>query len=1028
MRRKLGADNEYDDVSGQGPLRESLRSSVAGHVPFPMQSLVDTAVPSALEVGRADDPAEAAADRMAESALGRIRRLADPVQPGGAAAPSPRATSAAGAARVGLAGGRVDDAAASTIAASRGKPLAGAVKGRMESAFGRGFGSVRVHDGAAAAQASEALSARAFTRGSDIFFARGQFDPSSPAGEQVLAHELAHVVQGSGHSAGALHRWPWSEKDPAKQLEKEKAAKEKKERKAQEKQEKAETKARAKQSKKNYKTEKTRLKEERQVGTAARTGMREAILADQAGGGNTSATANDLNKRFDAALAQEKNLFDTLVESLGEDAARDRAYKTVWLDTSDAELRAVRPPRETAAERLTRDVRQARTGAGVREMMDQTAEHGQLLPKNVEMLYDTFVIEVDRLMGPPDDLSLADAEAQAERTIWDLKQNASAKKKRPTPGSPVDLQAKKDARIRNTLNPNPPPAPKKSALEKGQEGADAATKYGGYGAKGLGGVSKILEKAGKGETDRLQQGLVEKDEPTGGLEQRLPVVGGLIKASEDASSRVKSGQLKDKTPQILPKSVETQAGEGITASTNVLTDLLSGVQALFRFATSVNEAHNDTNPRSIMKATKASSDALSVVAKTGREAAELAKFIDPGVTSAVGSVIPGFNIFISVMSIVSNAMTMGQVASRVHDTNQSLFAARGKDVGGAARPDVMVYPLLRVLQTYTKSLEQAVWSTSVAIASFATSVATVASGGGYGIPAAVQAGVKVVDLLHSVGHFIADQVLVSITKKAQKDSLLALEGAAENQLEKDPTMAVDGIILAAVKKDATAEMFLKNYRLDGKPIDRTVLDKLSPDPANVGNERIFTKIRAAVMAEMGEDENPQFFYQKWLKTISGLAGTAKKHTADKWAATGSMATDRNALDGSAPGAGKRGAGWRLKMMFKGPKAFERSKRKTKVNVAASPTLAPAGPTVADNSTMGMDRMQFAQYLECECGSARLLVGANEQQRDLFAAALDKQSDNALLAASQDPNNSPEWQEFFRDVLSDRALAKAGAGV
>jgi hypothetical protein len=373
-------------------------------------------------------------------------------------------------------------------------------------------------------------------------------------------------------------------------------------------------------------------------------------------------------------------------------------------------------------------------------------------------------------------------------------------------------------------------------------------------------------------------------------------------------------------------------------------------------------------------------------------------------------------------------MTMGTQAIHVHQTDEALFAARGKEVAGSA-PDVMVYPLLRVLQTYTKSLEQAVWSTAIAIANLATSIATVASGGGYGIPVAVQAGVKVVDLLHSVGHFIAGEVLTAITKKAQKDQLLSLEGAAENSLQKDPTMAVDGIIYTAVKGDVAAEMFLNNYRLGGKPIDRTMLDQLKPDPANVGNEHLFFQIRSAVMAEMGEDEDPQYFYQKWFKKAGALFATVKDRTYDRWNQTGELAGQRNEMDGSAPGKGKRGAGWRIKMMFKGKSKFGRSMKKTGVEREARGLVpAPVGPTVEDNSTMGFDSLgEFTKNVEVTCGTAHLAVGATEQQREVFAAIVDKMPDNVLLAASKDPNNSDEWREFFRAVLSDRAMEMAGAG-
>lgn len=75
--------------------------------------------------------------------------------------------------------------------ASAGQPLPAAVQRKMESAFGTSFAAVRVHVGPHVAS----IGAHAFTKGTDIHFAPGQYDPTSARGERLLAHELAHVVQ-----------------------------------------------------------------------------------------------------------------------------------------------------------------------------------------------------------------------------------------------------------------------------------------------------------------------------------------------------------------------------------------------------------------------------------------------------------------------------------------------------------------------------------------------------------------------------------------------------------------------------------------------------------------------------------------------------------------------------------------------------------------------------------------------------------------------------------------------------------------
>ena len=83
----------------------------------------------------------------------------------------------------------------STIGTRQGEPLPRAVQARMESAFGKDFGNVRVHTDGAAAQSATAINARAFTTGSHIFFGPGEWNPQSVEGMELLAHELTHVLQ-----------------------------------------------------------------------------------------------------------------------------------------------------------------------------------------------------------------------------------------------------------------------------------------------------------------------------------------------------------------------------------------------------------------------------------------------------------------------------------------------------------------------------------------------------------------------------------------------------------------------------------------------------------------------------------------------------------------------------------------------------------------------------------------------------------------------------------------------------------------
>ena len=84
---------------------------------------------------------------------------------------------------------------AAQIPTSGGAPLPGDVKARMGSQLGAELSGVRVFTGDASNAAAGDLGARAFTVGSDVHFAAGEFAPGTREGDKLLAHELTHTVQ-----------------------------------------------------------------------------------------------------------------------------------------------------------------------------------------------------------------------------------------------------------------------------------------------------------------------------------------------------------------------------------------------------------------------------------------------------------------------------------------------------------------------------------------------------------------------------------------------------------------------------------------------------------------------------------------------------------------------------------------------------------------------------------------------------------------------------------------------------------------
>jgi len=145
-----------------------------------------------LQVGPAGDPYEREADRVADEVMRNLSPVVPREDAGeGGVRRSPVETT------VGLEGGPVDSESEAKINRHRGggSPLPGSLQQSMGQRFGADFGGVRVHIGPSADALAGSLQARAFTTGSDIFLARGQYRPETVSGQRLLAHELTHTLQ-----------------------------------------------------------------------------------------------------------------------------------------------------------------------------------------------------------------------------------------------------------------------------------------------------------------------------------------------------------------------------------------------------------------------------------------------------------------------------------------------------------------------------------------------------------------------------------------------------------------------------------------------------------------------------------------------------------------------------------------------------------------------------------------------------------------------------------------------------------------
>lgn len=83
------------------------------------------------------------------------------------------------------------DASQIGLARSGGQSLPAPLLAKMEAAFSADFSKVRIHIGPQA----QRIGALAFTTGNDLYFAPGQYQPDNIKGQQLIGHELAHVIQ-----------------------------------------------------------------------------------------------------------------------------------------------------------------------------------------------------------------------------------------------------------------------------------------------------------------------------------------------------------------------------------------------------------------------------------------------------------------------------------------------------------------------------------------------------------------------------------------------------------------------------------------------------------------------------------------------------------------------------------------------------------------------------------------------------------------------------------------------------------------
>jgi Domain of unknown function (DUF4157) len=96
--------------------------------------------------------------------------------------------------------GRAHPDVESTLAQTRGggQKLDEGSRETVGGALDDSLDDVRVHTDERANALADSVSARAFTTGTDVYFAKDEYKPGSSDGQGLIAHELTHVVQQRG--------------------------------------------------------------------------------------------------------------------------------------------------------------------------------------------------------------------------------------------------------------------------------------------------------------------------------------------------------------------------------------------------------------------------------------------------------------------------------------------------------------------------------------------------------------------------------------------------------------------------------------------------------------------------------------------------------------------------------------------------------------------------------------------------------------------------------------------------------------
>jgi hypothetical protein len=196
FRQQLGSD-----FSRSGQIQPAIQAKPS----FRGLSQELAPIQAKLTVGPANDRYEQEADRVARQVVQRIHAPVSNSSTQGSSVQRRQEQdelqkkAIAPIQRLGMSveGGEVSTGLESEINRARGggQPLDTGLQAKMGEAMGADFSGVKVHTDSQSDQLNQSIEAKAFTTGQDLFFRKGAYEPGSKGGQELIAHELTHVVQ-----------------------------------------------------------------------------------------------------------------------------------------------------------------------------------------------------------------------------------------------------------------------------------------------------------------------------------------------------------------------------------------------------------------------------------------------------------------------------------------------------------------------------------------------------------------------------------------------------------------------------------------------------------------------------------------------------------------------------------------------------------------------------------------------------------------------------------------------------------------